>query len=326
MTVNRTEALTDSSLPLAVSVIVPVYNGERDLPALISCLQAQTYHSERVEYLLVDNASQDNTAAIIQAAAQEAQSQGVTIRYLSENKIQTSYAARNAGIRAATGEILAFTDVDCRPQPNWLDELIKPFISHPDVGLVVGTIEATVGKTLLEAYAAHQKILSTEFTLAHPFCPYGPTANIAIRLQVLKQVGLFRSYLTTGGDADLCWRIQQQSHWQLHFAEQAIVQHRHRSQLQELISQWRRYGRSHKYLHELHGIDLTSDMPTYQYVRRLGGWLIKDLPINGLKALLGKAKPVELVVTPIKLITVYAKAAGQREASLLPEARQIDRL
>lgn len=324
MTFNQTDAPTNGSFFPTVSVIVPVYNGERDLPDLVNCLQAQTYPTSRVEYLLVDNASQDGTAAILQSAVESAKSQGVTIRYLNENNIQSSYAARNAGIRAATGDILAFTDVDCRPQPNWLYSLVQPFVT-PSVGLVVGTIEGITGKTLLEKYADRQKILSQKKSLEHPFYPFGQTANIAIRRQVLEQVGLFRSYLTTGGDADLCWRIQQQSSWQLYFAEQAVVQHRHRDQLQGLISQWRRYGKSVKYLHELHGVDLIR-VQTHQYIYTLGRWLLKELPLNSVKALLGQAEPVDLVVTPIKLITLHALAAGQREARLLPQARQIERL
>src|SRR4028118_1525930 len=94
------------------SVIVPVYNGEADLPELINCLQAQTYPGDRVEYLLVDNGSSDRTASVIQTAIQETASLGITLRYLQENKIQSSYAARNTGIRAVKSEILAFTDAD----------------------------------------------------------------------------------------------------------------------------------------------------------------------------------------------------------------------
>jgi glycosyltransferase involved in cell wall biosynthesis len=95
-----------------ISVIIPIYNGESDLPNLLNCLGTQTYPANRVEYLLVDNGSIDRTADIIKAFAEQSQSQELIIRYLSENNIQSSYAARNTGIREATGEFLAFTDVD----------------------------------------------------------------------------------------------------------------------------------------------------------------------------------------------------------------------
>src|SRR5919202_557639 len=140
-----------------ISVIVPVYNGEADLPDLLGCLQAQTYPADLVEYLLVDNGSRDRTVTLLQTAVQEAASLGITLRYLQENEIQSSYAARNTGIRAAMGDILAFTDADCRPQPDWLDALIPPF-ADSGVGVVVGEIVAVPGKTLLEKHADRHNV------------------------------------------------------------------------------------------------------------------------------------------------------------------------
>jgi glycosyltransferase involved in cell wall biosynthesis len=52
-----------------ISVVIPIYNGEQDLPELINCLKAQTYPLDEVEYLLIDNNSCDRTAMLIEAAA-----------------------------------------------------------------------------------------------------------------------------------------------------------------------------------------------------------------------------------------------------------------
>lgn len=305
------------------SVIVPVYNGEADLPELINCLQAQTYPGDRVEYLLVDNGSSDRTASVIQTAIQETASLGITLRYLQENKIQSSYAARNTGIRAVKSEILAFTDADCRPQPDWLESLILPFTDSA-VGVVVGEIVALPGNSLLEKHADRHNVLSQQHTLEHPFCPYGQTANLAIRRQVLEQVGLFRPYLNTGGDADMCWRIQRGSNWTLHFAPTAVVRHRHRSTLKEYQSQWRRYGRSNRYLHELHGVELMREKTTQDYLYLLGRWLVKELPINSMKAIAHKTPAIDIISTPIGLFGAWARTAGQREAQLPEKAREIE--
>jgi cellulose synthase/poly-beta-1,6-N-acetylglucosamine synthase-like glycosyltransferase len=305
------------------SVIVPVYNGEADLPELINCLQAQTYPGDRVEYLLVDNGSSDRTASVIQTAIQETASLGITLRYLQENKIQSSYAARNTGIRAVKSEILAFTDADCRPQPDWLESLILPFADSA-VGVVVGEIVALPGKSLLEKHADRHNVLSQQHTLEHPFCPYGQTANLAIRRQVLEQVGLFRPYLNTGGDADMCWRIQRGSNWTLHFAPTAVVRHRHRSTLKEYQSQWRRYGRSNRYLHELHGVELMREKTTQDYLYLLSRWLVKELPINSMKAIAHKTPAIDIISTPIGLFGAWARTAGQREAQLPEKAREIE--
>ncbi|GET37066.1 glycosyltransferase [Microseira wollei] len=324
MTLNQAadSPQTPSFLPM-VSAIVPIYNGEADLPGLIECLKAQTYPASKVEYLLVDNNSSDRTPSILQAAQKEAESQGLTIRHLTENKIQSSYAARNKGIRASTGEILAFTDADCRPLPQWISQLVQPF-ADPAVGLVVGEITALPGETLLEKYAERQSILTQKDTLAHPFCPYGQTANLGIRRQVFEEIGLFRPYMTTGGDADMCWRIGRETSWKLYFAEMALVQHRHRATIAELKSQWRRYGRSNRYLHELYGVELMRDFTWKESVYRLSRWLVKELPVAGAAAIAGKAPWVDAIASPINLYCAINRSAGQREAKLPEPARTIE--
>ncbi len=306
-----------------LSVIIPIYNGAADLPDLLTCLWAQTYGADRVEYLLVDNQSQDATGALLQQAEVEAQVRGWKLRALRENQIQSSYAARNQGIRAATADILVFTDADCRPEPNWLTDLARPF-GDQGVGLVAGEIQALPGHTVLEHHAERQETLSQKHTLAHAFCPYGQTANLAVRRQAFKAVGLFRPYLTTGGDADLCWRILRQTPWQMRWAEAAIVRHRHRATLAELRSQWRRYGRSNRYLHELHGVELMRELTASEYRYRLLRWLGKELPIASVNWLRGKAEWVDLWQTPIGLICAQARATGQRQAQLPETARNIE--
>ncbi len=306
-----------------VSVVVPIYNGEKDLPDLIDCLRSQTYPREKVEYILVDNNSSDRTPTLLQEAVQNTPE--ITLRPLSESQIQSSYAARNTGIRAATGEFIAFTDADCRPELNWLFSLIQPFI-NPEIGIVVGEITALLGNNILEQYAQREETLSQKHTLAHPFCPYGQTANLGIRRSIFAEVGLFRSYLTTGGDADICWRILRETGWKLEFAPAAIVKHRHRTTLKALQSQWRRYGKSNRYLHELHGIELMRELDQREYLYRLTRWVLKELPLNTLKAITQKATLADILSTPIGLICIQARSQGQRDAKLSETARKIDSL
>jgi cellulose synthase/poly-beta-1,6-N-acetylglucosamine synthase-like glycosyltransferase len=314
--------MSDLSLLPQISVIIPIYNGEADLPDLLNCLWAQTYAPDRVEYLIVDNNSHDRTLHELQAAQTEAQQRGVTLQVLSENQIQSSYAARNQGIRGAQGTIVAFTDADCRPAPDWLAQLVQPF-TDPAVGVVAGEVQALPGKSLLEHHADRQATLSQTHTLAHPFCPYGQTANLAVRRQIFEQVGLFRPYLTTGGDADLCWRILRHTPWQMVFAETAIVRHRHRATLAELRHQWQRYGCSNRYLHELHGVELMRSPTLSDYVYRLARWLGKEFPIATFNLLRGEAQGVDLLQTPIGLICAHARAAGQAQAQLPAAAKEI---
>ncbi len=322
MTYKQFDTTTTNTFLPKVSVIVPIYNGEADLSELIACFLSQTYPKEQVEYLLVDNNSSDRTLACLKTAAEHSP---IEIRPLSEAKIQSSYAARNTGIRAAVGEILAFTDADCRPQPQWLHTLIQPFV-NPSVALVAGEVASFPGESLLERFADRQDTLSQKHTLAHKFCPYGQTANLAIRRIAFEKAGLFRPYLTTGGDADICWRIGREQIGSLEFAPTAIVKHRHRTTFAELASQWRRYGRSNRYLHELHGIDLMRAITIQECVYSLGRWLFKEIPKLSTSVIQGKANIIDLLTTPIGLFTARARYSGQMEAQLSENAKIIDRL
>lgn len=308
-----------SAIYPAVSVIVPIYNGEDDLPDLLAGLQGQDYPRDRVDYWLVDNGSRDRTPEILRAAAQ---SQDIQIHALTYRDIQSSYAARNAGILAATGQILAFTDADCQPEPSWLRELVQPF-ADPAVGLVAGGIQALPSQHWLERYAERQGTLSQTNTLNHSFLPYGQTANLAVRAEVFPQAGLFRPHLTTGGDADFCWRVQQETDWRLASAETAVVYHRHRRTLDELRRQWHRYGCSNRYLHDLHGVDLMRSLTPGEIRYRLLRWSLKELPQATVKLLTGRGTGLDLALTPLDLWCTHARSQGQRTAQLSPQAHDI---
>lgn len=308
-----------------VSVVIPIYNGEQDLPDLLQSLRTQTYPVDRVEYWLVDNRSGDRTAALLQAAVQQANQAGFPLYYQSQPQIQSSYAARNVGIRAANYDILAFTDADCRPQPGWLAALMQPF-AQADIGIVAGEVQGLPGSSILEQYAIRRQTLSQAHTLNHPVCPYGQTANLAVRRAALQQSGLFRPHLTTGGDADLCWRILQPGRWQIHLAETAIVQHRHRVNLSELSAQWQRYGQANRYLHQLYGVPLTPELRLIDYGRRCGRWLLKEVAIALPKVLAGQVSFTTLLDTPLDLFCTQARARGQRRAHLPPMAQMIEQL
>ena len=146
-----------------VSVVIPIYNGEADLPDLINALKSQSYPCDRVEYLLISNNSCDRTEEILNlAAADSIHNHGIKIVALTENTIQSSYAARNQGIKASTGEIVIFTDADCRPLSNWIEEMVAGFVDLK-VGIVVGELVALPGESFLERYAERYGVMSQKY-------------------------------------------------------------------------------------------------------------------------------------------------------------------
>ena len=97
-----------------ISVVVPFYNAARYIEDCIKALLAQTYSSTRYEIIMVDNNSIDGSAELVRKYS--------SIRLLVEPK-QGSYAARNRGVAAANGTIIAFTDADCVPAADWLEQI-----------------------------------------------------------------------------------------------------------------------------------------------------------------------------------------------------------
>ncbi len=242
-----------------VSIIVPVYNGSRTIDALLTSLLALDYPAARHEILIVDNKSTDDTRERIQR---------YPVTLLEETEIQSSFVARNRGIEAAKGEILAFTDADCVVEPTWLKRLLA---DHKELrwGGFAGNIRSYPPSNLIERYCAHIELPNRKKPIFQPdsmgerFCsrlraldyrshiplPAGLisplTANVAYRRTVFERIGYFDRRMTSGGDLDLAWRLLTQTDWRINAVSDAVVLHQHRTNLPGLISMYRRYGSSY---------------------------------------------------------------------------------
>jgi GT2 family glycosyltransferase len=143
-------------------------------------------------------------------------------------------AARNAGWRAASGSIVAFTDDDCAPEERWIAELVEPF-SDPSVGLVQG-------RTLPERPPSPSDRtieVTSEYGLYE-------TCNIAYRRSVLESLGGFDEEFAPrigvphfGEDAELAWRARRAG-WKTAFTGRAVVRHAvfPSSPLDALVREW----------------------------------------------------------------------------------------
>lgn len=236
--------ISDKAKTPLISVVVPVLNAEQYLRGCLNALLSQQINNERYEVIVVDNGSTDETWTIIQ-------SYGPAIRGLRELRIQSSYAARNAGVRASRGELIAFTDADCVPDKTWLRQLTGSFDNRA-VGCVAGEVLPFDPATAVEKFSAQAGILRQRKTLNHHYRPYAQTANVAYRRKIFEQVGLFNSSLKSAGDADFCWRMQEQTAWGLCLNDAAMVQHRHRTTIRELWKQYVRYAQGTNALEQLY--------------------------------------------------------------------------
>lgn len=215
------------------SIVVPVYNNAADLRACLSSINAQVCNHDLFEVIVVDNNSTDESASVAKAA-------GVVC--LGERDFQSSYAARNRGIKAARGEFVVFIDSDCVAHPEWLSR-IDAETSDGKVGCFAGEILSLSPTTMVERFSESIGLLRQRGPLSGwHFKPYAQTANAVYRKTVFEKVGLFDPTMKSGGDAALAWRMLDQTEFRVQFIPDAIVYHHHRTSLPDLWSQFRRYG------------------------------------------------------------------------------------
>ena len=222
-----------------VSVVVPVLNGERTLGGCLTSILRTDYPADRREVIVVDNGSSDATRTILDR---------FPVRVLSEPR-RGPANARNRGIGAATGEIVAFTDADCVASRGWLRELVRAFDVRGAAG-VAGEIFPFPPATAAERYAARIRHLSPERYLRRATFPFAVTANLSFRRAVFERVGRFDADSPRGGEStDFCTRFSRATGEQLYLARAAVVFHRHRRTGWELFRQHWGYGRGHAYLY-----------------------------------------------------------------------------
>ena len=173
--------MSRDALPF-VSVVVPLYNEERWIDECIRALLAQDYPADRYEVLIIDNNSTDRSPLL---AARHPR-----VRLLNEPQ-QGDFAARNKVIREACGEILAFTDSDTAPRPNWLRSMVDHMASS-GASLLIGRLEYDAPSRalkLLEAYEAEKGEFIFSSGIARIY--FGYTCNMAVKRSLIDRLGVF---------------------------------------------------------------------------------------------------------------------------------------
>jgi glycosyltransferase involved in cell wall biosynthesis len=213
-----------------VSVVIPALNAERTIAQALGALCAQTAAPE-FEILVVDNGCSDATPQI-------ATSFGA--RLLHE-PVRGPAAARNCGLRAARGAIVAHMDADTVPSRKWLAFLSEPF-EDPSVVIVAGNTLCYPPQTAAERYVEAVGLYdATRCVSRRPF-PFAPSLNLAIRREALENVGGWSEDLLTGEDVDLCYRILRRFETEIVYAKSAILYHHGRADDAALCRQARGYG------------------------------------------------------------------------------------
>jgi len=233
-----------------LSVVIPVLNAARTLPRTLAALGVLRPAPD--EIVFVDNGSTDDTRARLDAFAGATTATKVLV--LDEPRRGAS-AARNTGARAATGDVVVFTDADCCPHSEWLAVLAAPF-ADATVGGVAGRLSATPPHGLIEIFSSLFTLQAPAGSVRHmrwtPWTGGFPTANLAVRRTLLTRLGGFdESVAIYGEDYDLCARIYAAGA-AIVYAPTAVVEHQHRVALRPMLRQAFGFGRSHAWLMRRH--------------------------------------------------------------------------
>jgi glycosyltransferase involved in cell wall biosynthesis len=165
-----------------ISVVVPMLNAGRTLAACLDALVAQGHPASEHEVLLVDNGSTDDSTDIARRY------DGVT---LSSEPTPGAYSARNHGLRAARGDVIAFTDPDCVPDRSWLGA-IAAAMRDPGLELLCGRRLPARRTRLLTSIADYENakdayVLGGDDEELY----YGYSSNMAVRRRLFDTLGPF---------------------------------------------------------------------------------------------------------------------------------------
>lgn len=225
-----TNSVARSRLP-CVSVIIPVLNDQEGLTQCLHALRQQTYPTSRFEIIVVDNGSTE--------VSTEAGGSFPEVKWLQEHA-KGSYAARNRGLQHSTGDILAFTDSDCLPAADWLEQGVRRLTDERDCGLVGGRIRFLFADrhspSTIELYESVTYLRQQHYV---DDLHFSATANLFTYRRVVDAVGAFSAGLLSGGDLEWGQRVFAAGYRQI-YADEVCVWHRARRTLREILQRVRR--------------------------------------------------------------------------------------
>lgn len=202
---------------MKASIIIPAYNAEKTIGNCLKALQNQSFPRKEFEVIVVDDGSTDETAAI-------ASSFRGTIVLRQKNAGPA--VARNAGAKKASGEILVFTDSDCLPEKNWLEEMLRPFKDSQIVG-VQGAYK-TRQKNWVARFVQFEIEERYERMKKREFIDFIGSYSAAYRRDAFLKVHGFdeKFRIASGEDPDLSFRIAKAG-GKMVFNPKAVLFHSH---------------------------------------------------------------------------------------------------
>jgi glycosyltransferase involved in cell wall biosynthesis len=230
---------------IKVSVVIPVYNNPDGLKKVLESLVDQNFNNNEYEIIIADNGSSDGSLDVVK---EYRGNYPQLVNYVIEDKIQSSYAARNKGIGVAKGQVLAFTDSDCIPSESWLREGCNALLKD-NASMIAGRIDFIFRNSepnIWEYYDSAGKLNQKSYVENIGF---GATANLFVRKTMFDRYGLFISELQSGGDYEFGRRLTQSGEI-LVYDEDALVYHPARATFKAKLKKSKRIAKGQKILEQ----------------------------------------------------------------------------
>lgn len=207
-----------------VSVIIPAFNDLERLGQCLDALSRQTWPRSQFETIVADNGSDPPIAPALTKWP------GVETVWETE---PGSYAARNAATALANGDIYAFTDSDCIPEPDWIEQGVGALSSADRPGFVGGRVQVFAEDPTRPNIVEQYEMLCAFDQVRYIRLGFSVTANLFVSAKVFEEVGLFDPRLRSNGDRDWGERASEQGHRGV-YCEDAVVAHPARRTLRDL--------------------------------------------------------------------------------------------
>jgi glycosyltransferase involved in cell wall biosynthesis len=235
-------SMTDNDNSVDISVIIPVFQDRDGLLDTVESLIAQDFPRDQYEIVIADNNSQDGTK---QAAIELQNTYPDLIRVIHQDRIQNSYATRNAGVRAAKGQICCFIDADMKADVDYLANVSRYFEQNKEL-MYLGCNIAILGNGNTISANMNRKY---GFRIKNYFEKnnFVVTACLSVRRKIFEQVGYFDSRLESGGDKEFGQRVHAAGLGQ-YYDHDLVLYHPSRTTYVSMLKKYKRIARGHAQL------------------------------------------------------------------------------
>jgi len=227
---------------IKVSVIIPVYQDKDGLIDTVNSIIAQDFPKDRYEIIIVDNNSKDDTKQI---AMELRNAHPDLIKVVHQDQIQSSYATRNAGVKAAKADICCFIDADMKADIRYITKVLDHFNKDEEL-MYFGCNVQILNSTSTISAVMNRK---SGFKMKHYFekSNFVTTACLSVRRKIFEQIGYFDDRLESSGDKEFGQRAHAAGLKQ-HYDNSLILYHPPRTTYASMLKKYKRIARGHAQL------------------------------------------------------------------------------